>query len=1676
MLILSKMLEKIKKFGSKEKLVFSFIMIFLLAMLPFTSAVDSRTFGYSSSSSNYQAYKPHAYQSYSQQQAYNYWPILAQSDKCEATTDFLIFVRPGGCTPKVVRSDLLEEQNVPVFCKVDIVKINPLVDITRLKSVKFKGNYPPEIAGVVFHPNDEAIKMQKGELDKPLINDIGYVVVLLKRQESEEKMPDSIKVNVTAVLAYDLENVFGSGRQQYYLEPIEKDEWEKDYKENGFFQGRGYLRADWVSGDEAEISVYKDKEEKLVNFKLKKGETSRVYYMPGFYCRAGIQVKLEDVQANVEKVQLEVDGNKMWLVQGEKFLDNKCQVSRIDVGVEKDVGEKKENTGGTSASNPTEKPAILDRDELMDKISDSNLEKQEREVSVRINCRGKTETLKYTQVREKKDDKWEEWKTKTIQKDGEEVKEGEELVNDIKVQDADAKNKIKTNFNEAEKYAESIVGEYGPEGKGEGAWRTIWGAKALYELAGLAEKIGLKAKSRDLYSKIIDEYPDTSYAEEAQDRIRLLYSQTGRLDYQEHYIRLIQVKTPTKEEASADFNIQKVDNIKPTGEIQPKEKIGEKEKFGFSDTDTNFELEKILTREKVRVKYDGKSYELAEGEPKFFPDGCEKKTDSKDKIDCKYKLTLKNVNLKEIAKVSLLMKIPSEYSESDFVVEVGIEKRAIQLAPDKAKDRIQKLNETIRKWEERVQALGKVVSGMKAACLATSAYVTIKSFFTNLGGGATARQKVMPVYYNLCKEKSSTEAQLNNCLRDYNADIQKDMEAYKNIEKINKKVIELQKANTDPKSGYVNREDVEDALRNEYRDLLSGIQNINEASIEELRDLILYKKIEQEGSDYAKEDAQKKIKAITERLEQRKGDLAGKEDVYLTSNNDGRSLREFIKQNKIVFYTRGKAERKARIIPIPKPYTTDSGEAAGFYVYVPEDAYDASGVFNSFWINNIGSDGYLNVDDDARMLVTNNMFYQNHDFFKDLMPFGLYGEETVKLIQNSIEAIKKTNENFGKKEITLLTTLVGVDYEASIDFEGKRCADFMPPNDCKLLFNVCDPVLCPSSRCNLGGRYRVDNVISSGIIGSIALCLPNSVLVGGDVIVPVCLSGIHAGLDNYLGILKAYRDCLQERVNTGRYVGICDEIYSIYLCDFFWRQVGPYLDELAIALLEKVYGEGMKGGGEYLTVKDTWSNAENTINWMKNDYAVNSVRAFRLRSTEDIGIEACKMFASAKYPKNKDVLDNLLAPDSPTQFHAWFDEMPYTDATVPATSQYKVYYHIFAGRDIGVNYQVYLTSPPSSAYVKIQETVIVASGFATRGAYVSDTKDFTAPSGYKELCVRINGKDECGFGKVSTSFALDYLSDKYSQEQATERVATEKACISGSSSAYSLLQPNVQAGVEEAIKPELEKKGIVRICSSANLALQEQGRWQEVGYCDDQKVKCWLDKNSVKDVIKDKGIENSTLASVEGKELAKKVEESEVSLENAKSVISDARKLVDEIKNKNIQEISSLITEITKEDVTNLGIIIKLQKVRDDAGIDVMNTIKAEAGYYQFRIYYEITERLWELARKETQATMATDENAYGNKVEKTSEVQSFSLSEEYDPNKEIYILKDGRTIGIYFKQSRVFYISNINIGSINNKVIILFEFKKISNKISQEDYEYLNKAVIDGKQLNPEVKVIATA
>ncbi len=1486
------MLKRKKKERNRKILVFG--IMFLLLMMPFSSA-QVRTFGFSDSSSN-PKYYPNTFRSYSQSKAYDYWPALKESDKCEATSDFIMFIRPGSCTPTIVRSDLLEEQNVPVFCKVDVVKLNPLVDIRQIKSVKFKGRYPPEIAGVSFHPNREAIRGQKGYLDRPLINDIGYVVVLLKRQPDEKQMPDSIRVNITGVLRYDLENFFGAGKQYYYLEVMDELNWSENYKDDSFWKGKGYLRADWVDGNKAEISIYRDKDEKLVSFRLNKGETSRVYYMPGFYCKAGLQVKLNDIMAPVTKARLDVDGNKMWLVEGEYFLDNMCRVLEIKVGKWK---------------------------------KDNGIEK--RDIDVRIRCKGKSEILTYTETKG----------------------EAEELT------DEQVDEQISVNFEKAREYAESIGGEYGGA-KGEGG--EIWAAKALLELGELASKIGLYQTAENIFVRLIRDYPETDYEREADEGRGEIGADSS--SFEDHYITLIKVKTPSKEEASADFSVQEIEDGKVRSRyIDETKKIGIEEKF----VDNNFELVEIH-RDKVKLKYDDKSFDLKLKDIEYLPLNC--RDEKGDLDDCKYKIKLDWVDIKEIAKVSLLSKMPNEYSEADFTFEIGIEKRAIQLSPKKTAERIENLDKSIEKWEGIVENLGNLVKGLKGVCFATSTILLIKNFFANLGGGATARQEVMKAYYAECEKLAEGDsAKFNSCLVEKDEMIKKDIEIYKkNIETFNKRIIQLQEEYKDPKSGFVNREAVAKALIQEYD--LTEFEGIDKPILERVRNAALNKLnldsgVSSVSENYIKQQQENLINRLKEKKGQQGQAQEGK--IYY------KSLDDFVNNFRLKYYTRGEGKGLVRLAPVPREYELEDGKMkAGFYVYVPEDLYDASGDFHRFYIHNVGADGYPDTINDLGIGISVEAIKKESSEYFDGLPvnFDLSKGEMRKLARDAMEVIKTANDHYGKTSFKIFDKTVRVNVKASLEGE-KRCTDFMSPQDCKILFNVCDPVLCPSSRCDLGGNYRVDNVISSGIIGSIALCLPNW---KQGIIIPVCLSGIHAGLDNWLQIMKAHRDCLKENLETGRYVGICDEIYSVYLCDFFWRQMGPYLNVLVLNIIEDIYGEGMKGGGEYLTVKDSWKNLDDTLGWMKNEYAVNAIKAFRARSTGEIGAEICKNFVSMRYPNNKKFFDNLLAPDSPTQFHAWFDEIPYTEATVPPTSHYKVYYHIYAGKDSGVNYQVYLYNPEASAYVDVREMVVVKTGFIQRGGMVSETKDFTAPAGYKELCVRINGKDECGFGKVSSGYALNYLADKYVEEQATERVTTEEECISGTPSVYSLLQPNIQAGVEEMIEPELEKKGIVRICSSKKL--EPNDRWRDVGYCDNEDVRCYLDLESVREVIKDKGIQERVIGDISGEELKKEVESVDVmSDEEVEVKIKEAKDFIGGLGETILKD--KAIGSKTRQEINS--VISNLNKVREKGAT---NAIKAEAAYYQFKIYATIVDKLWQLKEESKAETSAEKPQAEKAKEE----------------------------------------------------------------------------------------------
>lgn len=521
-----------------------------------------------------------------------------------------------------------------------------------------------------------------------------------------------------------------------------------------------------------------------------------------------------------------------------------------------------------------------------------------------------------------------------------------------------------------------------------------------------------------------------------------------------------------------------------------------------------------------------------------------------------------------------------------------------------------------------------------------------------------------------------------------------------------------------------------------------------------------------------------------------------------------------------------------------------------------------SGKVNSFWLCNVGKNGLLDgqgISDDKC-----TKFDLNTGNSLDSIG-GLTQAQAKSKISQAINAIEKAQSELIKSPTTINSgSCSNLKVKNSELDSGSKCTDFMSPDQCQLIFNVCDPVVCPNSRCDFGGTYPVDNVIQSGVIGSTFLCLPN--FIGfhpkTGVIIPVCLTGINAGLENWISILEAYRDCINESVTNNKTVGICDAVHSVYVCDFFWKQAGPIVQALSKNLFYAFFGKGEHGGGEYLFVNDAWSNAEKSVQYFQTLYGDDSNLKFGFRDISNaVADEVCKAGASASYPDN---FDSMLEAESPVQFTAFFEEMSYTDATAQPRSQYKVSYHIFAGNEQGHYYQVYLKSAPTSLGYVGKDMSVVKSGYVAKGGYASESVDFIDVAGFKELCVRIDAQDKCGFKSVSTSAALNYAKDTAVSNQATETVVSEGTCVSGSTNLGSLLTPNIQQAATEAVNPAIYNQGIIRVCANENPGKSvDPARWSDVGYCDDKTIRCWLDTQSVKNAIKGKGIENYTLQQIQ---------------------------------------------------------------------------------------------------------------------------------------------------------------------------------------------------------------------
>ncbi|MBX4196420.1 hypothetical protein KW805_02435 [Candidatus Pacearchaeota archaeon] len=1554
------------------------------------------------SSSNPSTFAPDFQTYYSGDRLQTYWPILGDRDTCEARQDILLQIAPGGCQPAVVRSDLLAEQNVPVFCQIDALQVNPLLDIKSINNIRFSGNYPPEIAGSGFHPAQAALTTRDRLLGSPLINNIGYAVIVLKKNPQEKTLPDFVNVTLTGRIEYDAGNALGIGRSEFLLKPTTDEEWKTERLKQSFWQGRYFVRLERVDENFATISLYNG-DRRITTTRVALGKASSNVYLPGFYCQAGLTIEYGAYEAAQDSARIEITDDrgteKIDVYEGSRFLDDKCSVIKL-------------NATNSEAGNVT------------------------------ISCGSDRFVLSRG------------------------LRNPENAA--LTLVDKTWGAQIDQNFTETIEALKKVARDYPAEQNKNGNGLS-YGEQALAQAVDLAEQFGKQKTEVSLIELLIGSYPASASSSIYTGRLSDLYKIDSSLsgyslnvDNRYRSIRVVGFSIPTTKPA-AYFTL---------GARALTLHKGEQTQMGSTQTQKSFiRLDSLeVGKARVTISCDGKSRSETIKQGESVNDACGSV------------LRFTNADLDAVARIRLIPRAGDLGTETNLTVKIGIEKRAIQLSPNKTQELISRLNDSIQKWDSISGNLGKVVSGLKGACFATAGVLTFKNFITGLSGEAVARQEVMRGdngWTVKCKElvAAHTYETLDQCFNTKADDIEKDVSATaSSMERVNARIKDIEANSKSSQATFGDSIDTDLAkqklareIRDKYpdeqiampkgsqwvttpgsagtsstvavKDVLSD-QNLNSMSYQEVRNI--YMNIEREkagglsagglanaqsalgesaarinsnrASDYMAQQA-KSVKALgyaspfyvagtgqTDRLtevtplaslnSQEKSKLGfttsthtatvnvlpgssssiptGTYILGLTEVSPGiyevaevRNKATYEQKDPVEFnrnlkigaikavntatYNNKYQNAEVRYyevepykgMPAVVPFDTVNGWYAGTKQTLPAlggiGAFDANGRVSSFWLCNVGNNGREQFEetgygDDICQLI-------NVNTGQPLGVFpGLSDQEAKSLVERAIRALTDASQQSKNPNVRIGSETYKVGKPA-VGVPTTQCQDFMSPKDCQLLFNVCDPVICPASRCNLGGAYQVTDVIQTGIVGSALLCLPNA---REGIAIPVCLSGIHAGIESYVSILKSHRDCLQENLNSGKLVGICDQIHSIYLCEFFWRQIAPVANVILPKIVELAYGQGTRGGGEYLTVMGAWQNTQNSINYFTQTYAVNSIKAFQIRSIEEAGTPFCKAFVSMKAPSS---FKNLVEPDSPPQFNAYFDAIPFSSVTVPATSQYSVFYHIFAGNDAGIYYSVYLKDPPESSFYISTPTIQIVSGFVAKGAYASEKRDFTAPEGYKNLCVRINNEERCGFKQVSTDFAVNYLRDQYVAGAITDKdITTQNGCVSGTGRAnLGALAANTNPGaaVSEATLPQDYQRGIIRICASNNPGSSTDPlRFVSVGYCDTPKVTCWLDTKSVNNALTDSNID------LKNKTLSELGTQTKAYLEGQGEVFTDSQSLV---------ELQSLETAKENLDIKNPQAIKALFDRMDFAMSKLyLNNDKAKLLFLRAQVYVRI--------------------------------------------------------------------------------------------------------------------------
>ncbi|MCL5730459.1 MAG: hypothetical protein M1165_02750, partial [Candidatus Pacearchaeota archaeon] len=802
---------------------------------------------------------------------------------CQQGQDFILQISPTGCMPAVVRSDLLEQQDVPVMCPIVATQINPLISVNSIQgmTISVSGNASRYVNTAGFYPAQAALNLQGQQNTYPLLSNVGYAVIDLKQMPNESSMPDFVSGNLTATINYNAQNIFG-GNSNFYIPVMSDSGWQNNYPDYNFWNNKGYLRVTSIQNDNANINVYGTNLNQLSSLNLKIGQTSGNIAIPGFdFCSATMQIKLNSLQNADTMAKLEVNGNPVTVEKGGQFINNNCQVSNIyqqglsqdvQIGCNTDSGKKSfdlrvapklvmsingqtrtvglgdylytipgdpnaitnagksvflayigsNNTKGdlnglyvylvALPKNALQSENSLTNDELSSiaswvqhlnldfKVGTSGILSALFDVG-KVFVGGTESILRYigsgqglallpynpSMIASDKN-------SPPFQLDAE---QSVSIVSFAAGSDLLLQSPVDQYYQNATKDYQAIQNNYKTETYSSAGKATL-GEQALYQQMSLAYNLGEKYTLNTLCNQFEQQYPkstyDTSFCSGLQISSQTSASQLISINGQSYQINLKSVYTPTYNDYGAQILVKYKDGSSKQFDL------GQNEMQTINDTSGEFMQLVSLTPTTATVS----------GNIKAFSSNTVALTENVPTVFGNYVLTLQNVNLKQFADISVISNLNTAGARANVSFNISIEKRLIQLNPDKVKQQISDLNSTISTWESIANTTGTVVQALGTVCQDVGIGLTVKNLLTNLFTmTGTARQIVMTGaggWNSKCQTliNNGKYSTLDQCFNDNSKQIDSDVNQMSQfMQSQNAGIQNLQKDYTQPASNIV---------------------------------------------------------------------------------------------------------------------------------------------------------------------------------------------------------------------------------------------------------------------------------------------------------------------------------------------------------------------------------------------------------------------------------------------------------------------------------------------------------------------------------------------------------------------------------------------------------------------------------------------------------------------------------------------------------------------------------------------------------------------------------------------------------------------------------------------------------------------------------------------------------